>query len=135
MYRSREGPLFPRSSPDEKRVAFVDGSNMPRLTVLEASGEVRDLGAALADCSPRWAGTDRIWVLHGSDLRPQWVELNAQTGELTGRQADAGPRREEADGCHFVMVALPGLESELTVFASTREEAEIRICEARLAGG
>jgi serine/threonine protein kinase len=129
MYIASELPLFPVSSPDEKRLAFITAANSGRLVMLNASGEARDFGPARSDCSPRWSASDRIWVLLGSEAGSRWVELDVGSGAKTGREMESGPHSDDTYNCPY---PADPLGSPLTrrAVAHMHEEAEIRVRQA-----
>ena len=79
--------FFISVSPDGKRVAyFVVDTRGPRVRWLPVDGgPVHDVAETETVCGARWSSADTLWVsrrLHG---QLQWVEMNADTGEKTGR--------------------------------------------------
>lgn len=119
-------PMFPRSSPDGKEIAFVTASSMSRLMLAGEQGQVRDLGPARSDCPPLWASSDRLWVLQGSKSDPQWAEISLRTGSPTGNRADPGVALEQVYGCPFTQLP-PGLAARALAAATTSVTADIRL--------
>jgi serine/threonine protein kinase len=118
-------PFFPSMAPDSERIAYVTKIHRPRLSLLESSGEVRDLGPARPDCAPRWSGRDRLWVLRGSERSPIWTEIDANTGSETGARANPGPPRETVHDCPF-MLGPPRGSAPTDVAAIYWEENDLR---------
>jgi hypothetical protein len=79
--------FFVSVSPDAKRVAYlVVDTRGPRVRWLPLDGGPgRDVAETETVCGARWSSAETLWVsrrLHG---RLQWIEMNADTGEATGR--------------------------------------------------
>jgi serine/threonine-protein kinase len=126
VHAAADYPYFPTASPDTKLIAYVTKVNRERLMVLESDGGTRDLGPALSDCAPRWSSSHLLWVLRGTNRDPRWVEVNADTGEKTGRSASPGPRLDSVRDCPFVLDP-PGTLHPLGVVTKSWEDNDVRV--------
>jgi hypothetical protein len=126
IHAAADYPYFPTASPDEKLIAYVTKVNRQRLMILRSDGGTRDLGPALSDCAPRWTNAHLLWVLRGTDQDPRWVEVDADTGEKTGRSASPGPRLESVRDCPFV-VDPPGSLHPLRVVTKSWQDSDVQL--------
>jgi hypothetical protein len=86
----------PKLSASGDQVAYVNFSPYPHVALLDlGTGASRMLAPALP-CAPRWLG-DNVWVAQGVSEDFSWVEVQAATGQATGRKV-AGKSRCGAEG-------------------------------------
>jgi hypothetical protein len=126
IHEGADFPFFPAPAPGSDRVAYVTRIHRPRLMLLEASGQVRDLGPARSDCPPVWSAPDRIWVLRGSERSPTWAEIDAATGAETGAHASPGPVSDDDKSCPF-MLDPPRTARRDSVRAVYWEDTDLRL--------
>jgi len=75
---------YPRLSPSGDRVAHVGWNPYPHIAMLDLrSGSSRMLVPSLG-CAPHWLGGN-VWAAQGSSEQFSWVELDATSGQATGR--------------------------------------------------
>jgi hypothetical protein len=77
---------YPVLSPAGDRLAYVAFTSYPHVALVDVP--VRGPGRMFATsvyCRPRWLGR-RLWIAQGPGGSFDWVEIDGDTGELTGRR-------------------------------------------------
>jgi hypothetical protein len=119
-------PTWPRLSPSGEEIAYVTQRNAQRLAIVSIrTGEVRDVGAAFAQCPPIWSGESRVWGFEGSAMQYAWVERDSKTGTATGRRFDMAPATNDANEAPDETQCWPRTETaESSFLPRLRIEAE-----------
>jgi Protein kinase domain len=117
-------PVWPVPSPDGSNLAYLTWLNTPRLKLLSLhSGATRDLGAAMVDCAPVWAGNQHLWVMQTAERSREWTEIDVVNGRRAGRRRPAGAGAGES-GCAWSDSPIAGRYPQVHVIG--RETSEIR---------
>jgi hypothetical protein len=134
VYTANEIPFLPVASPDQKFIAFVTAVGRQRVKILDASGGVRDLGAARPDCSPHWTSKDRLWVLRGTEQAPTWTSIDVVTGEQEATLSVPATASHVTRDCPYLFTP-PGVVDPSRVATWTAEETDVGVVPRQQAPG
>jgi hypothetical protein len=100
LLHTQQIPIWPVLSPDLRAIAFVTGYGTPRLHIAHASGlNERDLGPTAVECPPVWTDARSLWAFSGAGTSREWIELDAATGQRTGRSKSASTFNPDERAC------------------------------------